>query len=109
MTDKRFHLAWFLNFTPDEWRDPFGQGGQPWDGQFYVDIARNLERACFDFVIFEDKLLVSETTYHQRRAGHARSFPGAWQRQDPAPVGRGRPGVSTRLDGNFGPGGQANG
>jgi FMN-dependent oxidoreductase (nitrilotriacetate monooxygenase family) len=61
MTDKRFHLAWFLNFTPDEWRDPFAQGGQPWDGEFYMDIARNLERACFDFVLFEDKLMVSET------------------------------------------------
>ena len=60
MTDKRFHLAWFLNFTPDEWRDPFGQGGQPWDGQFYMDLARTLERACFDFVLFEDKLMVSE-------------------------------------------------
>ena len=61
MTDKRFHIAWFLNFTPDEWRDPFGQGGQPWDGQFYVEIARSLERAYFDFVLFEDKLMVSET------------------------------------------------
>ena len=61
MTDKRFHIAWFLNFTPDEWRDPFGQGGQPWDGQFYVEIARSLERAYFDFVLFEDKLMVTET------------------------------------------------
>jgi FMN-dependent oxidoreductase (nitrilotriacetate monooxygenase family) len=61
MTDKRFHLAWFLNFTPDEWRDPFGQGGQPWDGEFYMELARNLERACFDFMLFEDKLMVSET------------------------------------------------
>jgi long-chain alkane monooxygenase len=61
MTDKRFHLAWFCNFTPDEWRDPFAQGGQPWDGEFYMDMARMLERACFDFVLFEDKLMVSET------------------------------------------------
>jgi long-chain alkane monooxygenase len=61
MSDKRFHLAWFQNFTPDAWRDPFGQGGSPWDGQFYIDFARQLERACFDFVLYEDKLMVSET------------------------------------------------
>jgi FMN-dependent oxidoreductase (nitrilotriacetate monooxygenase family) len=61
MANKKFHLAWFLNFTPDAWRDPFGQGGNPWDGEFYMDIARHLERACFDFVLFEDKLMVSET------------------------------------------------
>ena len=29
MTDKRFHLSWFMNFTPDEWREPFGNGGMP--------------------------------------------------------------------------------
>jgi FMN-dependent oxidoreductase (nitrilotriacetate monooxygenase family) len=61
MTANRFHLGWFLNFTPDEWRDPFSHGGQPWDGRFYIDIARELERACFDFMLFEDKLMVSET------------------------------------------------
>jgi long-chain alkane monooxygenase len=48
LTNKRFHLGWFMNFTPDEWREPFGQGGQPWDGQFYIEMARTLERACFD-------------------------------------------------------------
>ncbi|HUW80016.1 MAG TPA: FMNH2-dependent monooxygenase, partial [Acidocella sp.] len=61
MTKKRFHLGWFMNFTPDEWREPFGQGGQPWDGQFYIEMARTLERACFDYIMIEDKLMVSET------------------------------------------------
>jgi FMN-dependent oxidoreductase (nitrilotriacetate monooxygenase family) len=50
-----------MNFTPDEWREPFGQGGQPWDGQFYIEMARTLERACFDYIMIEDKLMVSET------------------------------------------------
>ena len=54
----KFHLAFILNFTPDDWTGPFGNGGQPWDGQFYVEAARALERACFDFVIIEDKLMV---------------------------------------------------
>ncbi|QJP16949.1 NtaA/DmoA family FMN-dependent monooxygenase [Starkeya sp. ORNL1] len=61
MTDNRFHLAWFMNFTPDEWREPFGNGGLPWDGQFYVEMAQTLERACFDYIMIEDKLMVPET------------------------------------------------
>ena len=61
MTDTRFHLAWFMNFTPDEWREPFAQGGFPWDGQFYVEMAQTLERACFDYIMIEDKLMVPET------------------------------------------------
>lgn len=61
MSDKRFHLGLFMNFTPDEWREPFGQGGEPWDGQFYIDVARTLERACFDFLMIEDKLMVPQT------------------------------------------------
>jgi FMN-dependent oxidoreductase (nitrilotriacetate monooxygenase family) len=61
LTNRRFHLGWFMNFTPDEWREPFGQGGQPWDGQFYIEMARTLERACFDYIMIEDKLMVSET------------------------------------------------
>ncbi|MES1991053.1 MAG: NtaA/DmoA family FMN-dependent monooxygenase [Pseudomonadota bacterium] len=62
MTDKRFHLAWFMNFTPDEWREPFAQsGGYPWDGQFYIEMAQTLERACFDYIMIEDKLMVPET------------------------------------------------
>jgi FMN-dependent oxidoreductase (nitrilotriacetate monooxygenase family) len=60
MDDKRFHLGWFMNFTPDEWQSPFGQGGEPWDGQFYIEMAQTLERACFDYMMIEDKLMVSE-------------------------------------------------
>jgi FMN-dependent oxidoreductase (nitrilotriacetate monooxygenase family) len=57
---KRFHLGWFMNFTPDEWRTPFGQGGAPWDGKFYVEMAQTLERACFDYIMIEDKLMVPQ-------------------------------------------------
>ena len=60
MTDKRFHLGWFMNFTPDEWRTPFGNGGTPWDGKFYVEMAQTLERACFDYIMIEDKLMVPQ-------------------------------------------------
>ena len=53
-------MGWFMNFTPDEWRTPFGQGGAPWDGKFYVEMAQALERACFDYIMIEDKLMVPQ-------------------------------------------------
>jgi alkanesulfonate monooxygenase SsuD/methylene tetrahydromethanopterin reductase-like flavin-dependent oxidoreductase (luciferase family) len=55
-----FHLGWFMNFTPDEWNEPFAAGGSPWTGEFYVDFAQALERACFDYIMIEDTLMVSE-------------------------------------------------
>lgn len=61
MATKPMHLAWFMNFTPDEWREPFGQGGSPWDGRFYIEMAQTLERACFDYIMIEDKLMVPQT------------------------------------------------
>jgi FMN-dependent oxidoreductase (nitrilotriacetate monooxygenase family) len=60
MPRRPFHLGWFLNFTPDDWDQPFGSGGAPFDGGFYVEVARALERACFDYMMIEDKLLVPE-------------------------------------------------
>ena len=49
-----------MNFTPDEWRTPFGNGGAPWNGKFYVEMAQTLERACFDYIMIEDKLMVPQ-------------------------------------------------
>ncbi len=60
MTSK-FHLACIFNFTPDDWQGPFGNGGSPWDGRFHTEVAQALERACFDYVIIEDKLMVPES------------------------------------------------
>ncbi|WP_020188091.1 NtaA/DmoA family FMN-dependent monooxygenase [Methylopila sp. 73B] len=84
MADKRFHLGWFMNFTPDEWREPFGQGGRPWDGQFYVEMARSLERACFDYIMIEDKLMVPQTYGGSAKASlnHGMMVP----KHDPAPL-----------------------
>jgi long-chain alkane monooxygenase len=42
---KRFHLAWFTNFTAGAWDVTFSHGGSPWDGKFYVEFAQALERA----------------------------------------------------------------
>ena len=84
MTDKRFHLAWFMNFTPDEWRAPFGQGGLPWDGQFYIEMAQTLERACFDYIMIEDKLMVPETFGSDRKYSLANGMMAP--KHDPAPL-----------------------
>jgi long-chain alkane monooxygenase len=60
MTPTPFHLGWFMNFTPDEWNEPFGAGGSPWTGDFYIEFAQALERACFDYIMIEDTLMVSD-------------------------------------------------
>ncbi len=61
MSPKPFHLGWFTNFAVDEWTKPFtGGGGDPWDGQFYIDMAQAMERACFDYIMLEDTLMISE-------------------------------------------------
>ncbi len=60
MATDMFHLAWFLNFVADDWAGPWGSGGMPWAGDFYVEMAKDLERVGFDYVILEDKLMVSD-------------------------------------------------
>jgi long-chain alkane monooxygenase len=61
MARKKFHLSWFTNFAMDEWLEPLSSaGGNPWTGDFYVEMAKALERACFDYVILEDTLMLSE-------------------------------------------------
>ena len=56
---KPFHLAWFTNFTSGDWTAPFSHGGSPWDGKFFVEMAQAMERACFDYIMLEDTLMVS--------------------------------------------------
>ncbi|WP_353807644.1 NtaA/DmoA family FMN-dependent monooxygenase [Agromyces sp. SYSU T00194] len=59
----QFHLGWFLSFRPPVWNNPYSDGpeGADWtDGQFYVDMARALERAGFDYMMFEDSSMVSD-------------------------------------------------
>jgi len=61
MVDKRMHLGWFTNFTLNAWNTPWGSGSGPdWTGGFYVDLARALDRACFDYLILEDTCMVPD-------------------------------------------------
>lgn len=59
MTQK-MHLGWFLNYAPPQWLDPFDRIGTSWtNGDFHVEVATMLENACFDFMMLEDTLMVS--------------------------------------------------
>jgi FMN-dependent oxidoreductase (nitrilotriacetate monooxygenase family) len=84
MAAQPFHLGWFMNFTPGEWDHPLSAGGSPWSGEFYVDMAKALERACFDYIMIEDTLMVSETYGGNAEAGlkHAQMVP----KHDPSPL-----------------------
>jgi FMN-dependent oxidoreductase (nitrilotriacetate monooxygenase family) len=61
MSAKPFHLGWFTNFTPDAWDSTWASAdGADWSGAFYVEMARALERACFDYIILEDTCMVAD-------------------------------------------------
>jgi len=49
-----------MNFVADEWNNNWGAGGVDWTGEFYIEMGKALERACFDYMIIEDKLMVSD-------------------------------------------------
>jgi len=61
MSERRFHLGWFTNFTVNAWNTPGGSAtGPDWKGGFYIDLARALDRACFDYLILEDTCMMPD-------------------------------------------------
>jgi FMN-dependent oxidoreductase (nitrilotriacetate monooxygenase family) len=61
---KKFHLAYFLTDSHAQaWGQPWsGNIGQDWwKPDLYVAVARELERACFDYVLIEDNVFVADT------------------------------------------------
>ncbi|WP_149539686.1 NtaA/DmoA family FMN-dependent monooxygenase [Siccirubricoccus phaeus] len=81
---KRFHLGWFTNFTPGDWTSAVSTGTGGWDGRFHVDMAQAMERACFDYIMLEDTLMVSEAYRGTSEAAlkHALQVP----KLDPMPL-----------------------
>ena len=61
MTTK-FHLGWFMNFTPPEWdTDMASPDAGKWaNGKFHVDMAQSMERACMDYIMIEDTVMVPD-------------------------------------------------
>ncbi|WP_181780223.1 NtaA/DmoA family FMN-dependent monooxygenase [Pseudonocardia pini] len=83
-----FHLGWFIayGFGPQSWNQTWsGNGGIEWSRpQLYVDQARAMERAGFDFLMFEDSSMVPdqyEGSMRQYLAG-----PSYAPKHDPVPL-----------------------
>jgi FMN-dependent oxidoreductase (nitrilotriacetate monooxygenase family) len=93
---RMFHLGWFTNFTADPWNGPFANGGAPWDGQFFVEFARTLERACFDYIMLEDKLMIPET-YGGTSEAYLKHSMGIAPKGDPVPLAAMLAGATSRL------------
>jgi FMN-dependent oxidoreductase (nitrilotriacetate monooxygenase family) len=82
---KKFHLGWFTNFSVDEWNDPFAAGGgKPWNGKYYVEMAKALERACFDYLMLEDTLMLSDAYGHSTEMYMKKAI--MVPKHDPAPL-----------------------
>jgi hypothetical protein len=61
---KPFHLAWFLQGSSVQaWAEPWtGHIGQTWMmPELFLNMARTLERACFDYILLEDSSYVGES------------------------------------------------
>ncbi|PRC60560.1 FMNH2-dependent monooxygenase, partial [Mycobacterium sp. ITM-2017-0098] len=51
MHDYKVPSGLFLNFVADEWNGTWGDGARDFTGDFYVEMAKDLERAKFDYVL----------------------------------------------------------
>jgi FMN-dependent oxidoreductase (nitrilotriacetate monooxygenase family) len=78
-----FHMAWFLSWQVQGWNGMWsGEGGTEWNHpELYVDMAQSLERAGFDYLMFEDGAFVPDSygSSHDWWLANARSVP----KQDP--------------------------
>lgn len=64
MAAKPCHLAWFLQGSSVQaWGEPWtGHIGTTWmQPDLFLDMARQLERACFDYILLEDSSYVGES------------------------------------------------
>jgi FMN-dependent oxidoreductase (nitrilotriacetate monooxygenase family) len=64
MGAKPFHLGWFLQGSSVQaWGENWtGHIGRSWMvPELFTDLARSLERACFDYVLLEDSSYVGES------------------------------------------------
>ncbi|MDF2810959.1 MAG: NtaA/DmoA family FMN-dependent monooxygenase [Microvirga sp.] len=64
-----FHMAWFLQGSSAQaWGEPWtGNIGTEWmSADLFVDLARSIERACFDYLLIEDSIFIGENWQNSR-------------------------------------------
>lgn len=56
MAQTKFRLGFITKFSPPAWHSASDQlhAHDWWTGDYFVDLARRLEKSCFDFIFFED-------------------------------------------------------
>jgi hypothetical protein len=84
---RKFHLGWFLQGSSVQaWGELWtGNIGTEWMvPDFFIEMTKNLERACFDYVLLEDSSYIGESYGGSREIylHHGLSTP----RQDPSIV-----------------------
>ena len=61
MARTKFHLGYFTKFGATSWPGDGKEFGSRWtDGSYHKELAKMLEAAKFDFVFFEDSLIVGD-------------------------------------------------
>ena len=87
MDAKPFHLGLFLQGSSVQaWGEPWtGRIGESWQvPTLFVDVARALERACFDYILLEDSSYIGESYAGSREIYLHNGI--AVPRQDPSVV-----------------------
>jgi long-chain alkane monooxygenase len=80
-----FHLSWFTNFTPYAWQGDWAPNGPTdWTGGFHIEQAKAMERACFDYIIFEDALMIPNSYGGSMEAPLRNGSPSP--KHDPVPL-----------------------
>ncbi|NIJ17913.1 NtaA/DmoA family FMN-dependent monooxygenase [Sphingobium vermicomposti] len=61
MSHVKFHLGYFTKFGATSWPGDGKEFGSNWiDGSYHKELAQILEAAKFDFILFEDTLIVGD-------------------------------------------------
>jgi len=69
MTARPFHLAWFLQGSSIQaWGEQWtGNISEEWmSADMFLDLARSIERACFDYLLLEDSIYIGQNWQNSR-------------------------------------------